>query len=144
MDTLRDVYERGLYEKSCGLVFFFSSRRRHTRFSRDWSSDVCSSDLFCRAWVDYWKRLTGDRIDYAPYQEVGARFPNISPEQFATAAKLILPNREVRSGAHAVFTVLATASGKGSALWAYQNLPGVAAASEATYGVFARQRSFFY
>src|SRR5690606_40304736 len=25
--------------------FFFSSRRRHTRFSRDWSSDVCSSDL---------------------------------------------------------------------------------------------------
>src|SRR5690606_32758759 len=28
-----------------GLVFFFSSRRRHTRFSRDWSSDVCSSDL---------------------------------------------------------------------------------------------------
>src|SRR5690606_41399270 len=26
--------------------FFFSSRRRHTSFSRDWSSDVCSSDLF--------------------------------------------------------------------------------------------------
>src|SRR5690606_12166436 len=28
--------------------FFFSSRRRHTRFSRDWSSDVCSSDLLVR------------------------------------------------------------------------------------------------
>ena len=26
-------------------VFFFSSRRRHTRFTSDWSSDVCSSDL---------------------------------------------------------------------------------------------------
>src|SRR5690625_7686235 len=26
-------------------VFFFSSRRRHTRWPRDWSSDVCSSDL---------------------------------------------------------------------------------------------------
>src|SRR5690606_40112673 len=26
--------------------FFVSSRRRHTRFSRDWSSDVCSSDLW--------------------------------------------------------------------------------------------------
>src|SRR5690606_34038957 len=26
------------------FFFFFSSRRRHTRFSRDWSSDVCSSD----------------------------------------------------------------------------------------------------
>src|SRR5712675_3360534 len=29
--------------RSC--CFFFSSRRRHTRCSRDWSSDVCSSDL---------------------------------------------------------------------------------------------------
>src|SRR3712207_7407408 len=34
----------------CGPVllhspFFFSSRRRHTRYWRDWSSDVCSSDL---------------------------------------------------------------------------------------------------
>src|SRR2546429_9635504 len=32
----------------CALLlffFFFSSRRRHTRCSRDWSSDVCSSDL---------------------------------------------------------------------------------------------------
>src|SRR2546429_2892226 len=28
------------------MCFFFSSRRRHTRCSRDWSSDVCSSDLF--------------------------------------------------------------------------------------------------
>ena len=27
------------------FVFFFSSRRRHTRSDRDWSSDVCSSDL---------------------------------------------------------------------------------------------------
>src|SRR5256884_1516956 len=27
------------------FYFFFSSRRRHTRCSRDWSSDVCSSDL---------------------------------------------------------------------------------------------------
>src|SRR2546422_6493537 len=28
------------------FFFFFSSRRRHTRCSRDWSSDVCSSDLY--------------------------------------------------------------------------------------------------
>src|SRR5438876_5683920 len=28
------------------FVFFFSSRRRHTRWTGDWSSDVCSSDLF--------------------------------------------------------------------------------------------------
>src|SRR5690606_39391957 len=33
------------YDCSGDVVFFFSSRSRHTRFSRDWSSDVCSSDL---------------------------------------------------------------------------------------------------
>src|SRR2546430_12509438 len=32
------------------LVFFFSSRRRHTRFDCDWSSDVCSSDLWPFSW----------------------------------------------------------------------------------------------
>src|SRR5690606_40310131 len=34
------------------FLFFFSSRRRHTRFSRDWSSDVCSSDLPVAALFD--------------------------------------------------------------------------------------------
>src|SRR5690625_7643108 len=35
------------------ISFFFSSRRRHTRWPRDWSSDVCSSDLYqrCRRYV---------------------------------------------------------------------------------------------
>src|SRR3712207_8433701 len=33
-----------MYTK-CSTFFFFSSRRRHTRYWRDWSSDVCSSDL---------------------------------------------------------------------------------------------------
>src|SRR3989442_4493903 len=37
--TLRSAYRVVLF-------FFFSSRRRHTRCGRDWSSDVCSSDLF--------------------------------------------------------------------------------------------------
>src|SRR3712207_8903164 len=32
-------------EKNQYMIFFFSSRRRHTRYWRDWSSDVCSSDL---------------------------------------------------------------------------------------------------
>src|SRR5207245_8117851 len=36
-------------------VFFFSSRRRHTRCYRDWSSDVCSSDLLDQAKPVVWK-----------------------------------------------------------------------------------------
>ena len=34
-----------LIEGVSDCIFFFSSRRRHTRFTSDWSSDVCSSDL---------------------------------------------------------------------------------------------------
>src|SRR5207302_5788100 len=36
---------------------FFSSRRRHTRFSRDWSSDVCSSDLMPFVAESIWQAL---------------------------------------------------------------------------------------
>src|SRR5260370_41379603 len=38
----------GLCVGGCRVVFFFSSRRRHTRFKCDWSSDVCSSDLLMK------------------------------------------------------------------------------------------------
>src|SRR5947209_9747075 len=44
-----------LYYWCMSFFFFFSSRRRHTRYWRDWSSDVCSSDLAAlvsrRRWV---------------------------------------------------------------------------------------------
>src|SRR5699024_11685385 len=39
------------------FFFFFSSRRRHTRSKRDWSSDVCSSDL---KWVRFHVKANGE------------------------------------------------------------------------------------
>src|SRR6266436_7138528 len=49
------------------FFFFFSSRRRHTRCSRDWSSDVCSSDLagggMVQATVDGRGHIRGIKID---------------------------------------------------------------------------------
>src|SRR5690606_40156988 len=51
-----------------------SSRRRHTRFSRDWSSDVCSSDLFV---TPIWY-LTGDDITTTGQDEFEI-FSNIQP-----------------------------------------------------------------
>src|SRR5690606_39991865 len=62
-------------------VYFFSSRRRHTRFSRDWSSDVCSSDLRSRlqrdvaviaAVSDVANQEQGDQ-QYRPLQPATAR-----------------------------------------------------------------------
>src|SRR5256886_7257942 len=44
-----EAMKRWMLDKTSRLskdcIFFFSSRRRHTRFDCDWSSDVCSSDL---------------------------------------------------------------------------------------------------
>src|ERR1035441_10827102 len=37
----------------CFVLVFFSSRRRHTRCLSDWSSDVCSSDLYVRDRLDH-------------------------------------------------------------------------------------------
>src|SRR5690606_40165763 len=55
--------------------FFFSSRRRHTRFSRDWSSDVCSSDLLLahlRGCVRQQPGLACGRVHAAPVRASGA------------------------------------------------------------------------
>src|SRR5215207_11310037 len=40
-----EIYKESLINKVNSILFFFSSRRRHTISTRDWSSDVCSSDL---------------------------------------------------------------------------------------------------
>src|SRR2546430_11495966 len=42
---VRQKSTAGYSRRTMSFVFFFSSRRRHTRFDCDWSSDVCSSDL---------------------------------------------------------------------------------------------------
>src|SRR5690606_39405569 len=56
-------------------VLLFSSRRRHTRFSRDWSSDVCSSDLTRKAYGGAYdvmasKHLRGDVNLAWPHAEI--------------------------------------------------------------------------
>ena len=98
---------------------------------------------FCRAWAKYWKDLTGDRVDYSPLLEVGDRFPQVSQQPF-TAVKLILPDGEVRSGAHAVFTALASLPDRRWMLWSYERLPGVAAVCDAAYRTIADHRSAAY
>src|SRR5690349_12817256 len=70
------------------MFFFFSSRRRHTRSLRDWSSDVCSSDLFVNAYPiytsvspitqNYTPRMT--RIKIPIYSRAPWHFLNFLPE----------------------------------------------------------------
>src|SRR5690349_22652154 len=49
------------------FFFFFSSRRRHTRSLRDWSSDVCSSDLHIENIGYYW--AMSDYTDFGAWAD---------------------------------------------------------------------------
>src|SRR5699024_11330553 len=53
-------------------IFFFSSRRRHTRSKRDWSSDVCSSDLKKLAEA-VGHRPVAKRLEDRPEQRAGTK-----------------------------------------------------------------------
>src|ERR1019366_2846004 len=89
---------------------------------------------FCRIWLDYWRQLTGDRIEYLASQEVGGRFPQISREVYSKSVQLVRADGTVASGARAVFESL----GK-ERLYSW-----VAAPSELAYRIIAPHRNFFY
>src|SRR6266849_9517761 len=56
------------------FFFFFSSRRRHTRSTRDWSSDVCSSDLSCNSICATLPKIA---IQLLPEFEPGSQQPGL-------------------------------------------------------------------
>src|SRR3712207_8333770 len=49
------------------MFFFFSSRRRHTRYWRDWSSDVCSSDLSAPDFLEMHRNPPVRRLRVPPF-----------------------------------------------------------------------------
>ncbi len=98
---------------------------------------------FCRRWIARWQSITGDRVEYAPYQEVASEFPEIPQEQFEASVQLIEPGGTVSSGAEAVFRTLAYVPGKHWTLWMYEKIPGAAHISEWSYRLVAQHRTFF-
>ena len=100
---------------------------------------------FCTLWIKRWKQISGDKVDYAPFQsaEVAECFPEIPREQFATAVQLIEPDGSVRSGARATFGALARNPAWRRPLWAYQRSSIFAEATEAGYRFVASHRSLF-
>jgi lipase maturation factor 1 len=99
---------------------------------------------FCSIWIEYWKQLTGDAIDYAASQEVAGRYPQIPSEDFKRSVQLVQPSGEVSSGARAVFETLAVRPSRRWMLSAYQSVPGLAPAAELAYRTIAGHRNFFY
>lgn len=58
---------------------------------------------FCKIWIEYFKQLTGDRVDYAASQDVGAQYPQIPHQAFSRAVQLVRSDGSVICAARAVF-----------------------------------------
>ncbi len=97
---------------------------------------------FCRAWIKRWEKATGDKVSYAPSQEVGAQYPDIKPQEFQRAVQLVEPNGHKSSAAEAIYRTL-TYCGVNGWLWAYQKVPGFSVFSEWGYSVIAGHRPLF-
>src|SRR3712207_9503083 len=61
------------------MMFFFSSRRRHTRYWRDWSSDVCSSDLAPAPAPEPYRITTLHPRTYNEARQIGESFRDGMP-----------------------------------------------------------------
>jgi predicted DCC family thiol-disulfide oxidoreductase YuxK len=99
---------------------------------------------FCGYWARYWKKLTGDSVDYRPYQEVAAQYPTIPLADFQSAVQYITPDGHHASAAEASFLTLSHARGKGIWLTLYRKLPGFAVISELIYAFIAAHRPVLY
>jgi predicted DCC family thiol-disulfide oxidoreductase YuxK len=99
---------------------------------------------FCRIWIEYWKQLTGDRVEYATSQDAGAEYPQIPPADFGRSVQFIRPDGTVLRGARAVFELLTYAPGYTWLLRLYEIVPGFAPISEAAYRFIASHRNLFY
>ena len=88
---------------------------------------------FCRRRVAWLRRRTGDRVDFAPFQEEADRFPHIARERFEAAVGLVEPDGELVFGAEAVFRALSRAPRMGWLLSVYRRVPGAAVVAEAVY-----------
>ena len=98
---------------------------------------------FCRLWIGYWNKLTGDAVDYAPYQSAAARFPDVPVDAFKKAVQLFENGRRY-SGAEAVAHLLARVEGWAWARWLYAHIPGLASLAELAYRFVAAHRNAGY
>jgi len=94
----------------------------------------------CLYWVNYWQGLTGDSVEYRPYQVVAGNYPDISLDEFRRSIQYITPDGEVCSGAKAVYVLLKDRLPYKFYLLLYRFLPGFALLAEWAYTFFSKRR----
>ncbi|HTQ37657.1 MAG TPA: lipase maturation factor family protein, partial [Pirellulales bacterium] len=95
---------------------------------------------FCRASVNRWREAIGQQVNFAPYQEIGAQFPQISEKQFGRAVHFVEVDGRASRGAEAVLRAMAFCGRKRWLLWMYTRLPPFAFLAELAYRFVAANR----
>ena len=99
---------------------------------------------FCRQWIERWREMTGESVDYRPSSEAAADFPDIPPEEFDRAVQLIRPDGSRISGAEAVLEITSPHSWAARCgLQGYRSIPILEALFEKSYAFVASHRGIF-
>lgn len=95
---------------------------------------------FCCRWIDRWRRLTGERIDFLPFDQAIAMYPNMPTLALRESVWLIAPDGRINEGAAAVFRALALAGAKRHWWWFYKKIGLFRRLSEDIYSWIADRR----
>lgn len=97
---------------------------------------------FCTRWIERWKTITGDRVEYRRSQD--GPFDGVPAEACEHSVQFLGTDGSRTERARAVFDALATARLFGRLLaWAHRRVPGFGAAADAVYDGIARNRNAF-
>ncbi len=94
----------------------------------------------CQEWVDYWRKLTGDKVNYRPFQEVADGYPDIAVEDLEAAIHLVESDGTVCKGARATYSLYQDIHPQSILLLLYRFLPGFGFFSELCYRFFSTHR----
>lgn len=97
---------------------------------------------FCLQWVMRWRALTGEKVEYQPFQEIAHFFPEIELAEFESAVQLVDCDENLYSGANAIFELLSLSGSKRWRLarWVYDRVPPLARLIESIYAWVAARR----
>ena len=97
---------------------------------------------FCRLWIERWREITHGEVEYATYQQVAEKFPEISRTEFQRAVAFIDREGKVCFAAEAVYRSLRSRSSRKWLAWSYDHVPSFAPISESVYKFVAGHRDF--
>lgn len=98
---------------------------------------------FCQKWIQKWDKITKGGVMYLPYQKHLSAYPQVTEKECQAAVQLIMPDKNVYSGAHAVFKTLSLVGKYKILLWKYEHIPLFGKFCESIYRIIARHRAKF-